>query len=81
MKIGGARFAPQVTRDHWRKLADTSGLDPDTVTAEVAQIAAAMGENLHLLQEGVSEDQAARVSELVRRNVEKITSPQSARER
>lgn len=78
MKIGGARFAPQVTIDHWRKLAETSGLDPDSVTAEVAQIAAAMGENLQLLQEGVSENQAARVSELVRRNIEKITSPKPA---
>ena len=39
MRIGGARFAAEVTIHHWRKLARTSGLDENEVTDVVVGVA------------------------------------------
>ena len=41
MKIGGAQFARQVSRAHWQKLAEKTGLDPDRTIAVTIQVAEA----------------------------------------
>lgn len=44
MKIGGAQFARQGSRTHWRKLAEKTGLDPDRTVAVAIQVAEAAAE-------------------------------------
>ena len=39
MKIGGAQFARQVRRAHWRKFAEKTGLDADRTVAVAIQVA------------------------------------------
>ena len=55
MKIGGAQFARQVSRAHWRKLAEKTGLDPDKTVAVAIEVAQAAAERAGSAWAGLEE--------------------------
>ncbi len=72
MRIGGAQRAPEVGRQHWRKLARTSGLEEPRVERIVADLAKAVGESLDATVARLEGEQANAIRQLVGRNIERF---------
>ncbi|MFC4375218.1 HipA domain-containing protein [Nocardia halotolerans] len=72
MRIGGARYAAEVTPAHWRKLARTSGLAEDRVAEMVATLALSLRDAVDMLSVGSVVDEVSRSRDLVYANTKSI---------
>lgn len=74
MRIGGARYAAEVTPAHWRKLARTSGLMEDRVAETVTALASSLREAVSTLSAGSAVDGITRSRDLVYENTKSFVS-------
>ena len=72
MRIGGARFAAEVTIHHWRKLARTSGLDENEVTDVVVGVATRVLEHNDTSWDTLADNQRNIVRDSIARNAERL---------
>lgn len=73
MRIGGAQRAPEVGLQHWRKLARTTSLDEERVDTIVTGLARSIAEAIDSTTLGLQPAQAARLRELIHRNVDRFS--------
>ncbi|NKY50536.1 HipA domain-containing protein [Nocardia vermiculata] len=73
MRIGGAQRAPEVGLQHWRKLARTTSLDEERVDTIVTGLARSIAEAIDSTTLGLEPAQAARLRELIHRNVDRFS--------
>jgi len=77
MAIGGARSAKAVTPNHWRKFAQSVGLDVDEVLSLVREVAGAIGEACSgdNIWAALDPDQQRVATQYVARSVERSLQP------
>lgn len=68
MRIGGARRSPEVTGDHWRKLARVSGLEEDRVAATVRALARSLRDAVESMPADTAHAAVARSRDLILHN-------------
>ncbi|WP_192497200.1 HipA domain-containing protein [Gulosibacter chungangensis] len=72
MKIGGARFAREVSPSHWRKFAQKVGLDVDETLSLVREVASRVAASNDEVWMPLEEDQRNVLTQYVARNVERL---------